>query len=602
MTNAARVPYRTRMAAPHELTSPFISDALVILGAAGAVIPIFARFRITPVIGFILIGLLVGPSGLGRLVPQFPLLYHITISDPEGLDIFAEFGIILLLFSIGLELSFGRLWQMRRQVFGLGSLELLGIGAAITAVLASIGHDIGGALALGLALALSSTALVLKITNTTTPVGRAALAMLLFEDIALVPIIFLLGAMGPSAAGGFSAMVSTVAVGFAVIAVLLISGRFLLPPLFAQAARTKSPELFLAASLLVVILASLSTAAAGLSPIVGALIAGLLIAETEYHGEVEHITEPFKGLALGVFLITVGMSIDFAVVAQNIGTILLATFGVIALKALVTGLLLRITGARRGTAMETGILMSSPSETTLIVLTAATTAQLISPGTSQFWQIVTALGLTITPLLALLGRTMARRIDRYEPQSALPDEHAPCAIIVGFGRVGQLVADMLTRHGKAYIAVDSDADLVSDGKHQGYAVTFGDAARGNALERLGADKATAVILTMDEPVSAQRLVRRLRCAYPDLPIIARARDTTHAAVLYRAGASQAVPETLESSLQLSEAVLVDLGVPMGPVIASIHEKRDALRTQLMEEGGLTEKPALRSSTMRDRTA
>ncbi len=602
MTNAARVPYRTRMAAPHELTSPFISDALVILGAAGAVIPIFARFRITPVIGFILIGLLVGPSGLGRLVPQFPLLYHITISDPEGLDIFAEFGIILLLFSIGLELSFGRLWQMRRQVFGLGSLELLGIGAAITAVLASIGHDIGGALALGLALALSSTALVLKITNTTTPVGRAALAMLLFEDIALVPIIFLLGAMGPSAAGGFSAMVSTVAVGFAVIAVLLISGRFLLPPLFAQAARTKSPELFLAASLLVVILASLSTAAAGLSPIVGALIAGLLIAETEYHGEVEHITEPFKGLALGVFLITVGMSIDFAVVAQNIGTILLATFGVIALKALVTGLLLRITGARRGTAMETGILMSSPSETTLIVLTAATTAQLISPGTSQFWQIVTALGLTITPLLALLGRTMARRIDRYEPQSALPDEHAPRAIIVGFGRVGQLVADMLTRHGKAYIAVDSDADLVSDGKHQGYAVTFGDAARGNALERLGADKATAVILTMDEPVSAQRLVRRLRGAYPDLPIIARARDTTHAAVLYRAGASQAVPETLESSLQLSEAVLVDLGVPMGPVIASIHEKRDALRTQLMEEGGLSEKPALRSSTMRDRTA
>ncbi len=602
MTNAARVPYRTRMAAPHELTSPFISDALVILGAAGAVIPIFARFRITPVIGFILIGLLVGPSGLGRLVPQFPLLYHVTISDPEGLDIFAEFGIILLLFSIGLELSFGRLWQMRRQVFGLGSLELLGIGAAITAVLASIGHDIGGALALGLALALSSTALVLKITNTTTPVGRAALAMLLFEDIALVPIIFLLGAMGPSAAGGFSAMVSTVAVGFAVIAVLLVSGRFLLPPLFAQAARTKSPELFLAASLLVVILASLSTAAAGLSPIVGALIAGLLIAETEYHGEVEHITEPFKGLALGVFLITVGMSIDFAVVAQNIGTILLATFGVIALKALVTGLLLRITGARRGTAMETGILMSSPSETTLIVLTAATTAQLISPGTSQFWQIVTALGLTITPLLALLGRTMARRIDRYEPQSALPDEHAPRAIIVGFGRVGQLVADMLTRHGKAYIAVDSDADLVSDGKHQGYAVTFGDAARGNALERLGADKATAVILTMDEPVSAQRLVRRLRGAYPDLPIIARARDTTHAAVLYRAGASQAVPETLESSLQLSEAVLVDLGVPMGPVIASIHEKRDALRTQLMEEGGLTEKPALRSSTMRDRTA
>ena len=589
------------MAASSELYTPVISDALVILGAAGAVIPIFARFRITPVIGFILVGLLVGPSGLGRLVPHYPWLYHITISDPKGLDVFAEFGIILLLFSIGLELSFGRLWQMRRQVFGLGSLEMLGIGAAITGVLYATGHAPGGALALGLALTLSSTALVLKITSTATPVGRAALAMLLFEDIALVPIIFLLGAMAPNAEGGFGAIATTLGLGIAMILALLVFGRYLLPPLFAQAARTKSPELFLAASLLVVILASLATAAVGLSPIVGALIAGLLIAETEYHVEVEHITEPFKGLALGVFLITVGMSIDLKVVANNIVPIMIATGGVIALKAVVTGLLLRVMGARRGMATETGILMSSPSETTLIVLTAATAAQLIDPATAQFWQIVTALGMTVTPLLALAGRFMARRVDGAESRAALPDDADPRAIIVGFGRVGQLVADMLSAHGKPYVAVDSDADLVVDGKHRGYAVTFGDATRGNALERMGIDNATAIILTMDEPVSAQRLVRRLRGAYPDLPIIARARDATNAAELYRAGASQAVPETLESSLQLSEAVLVDLGVPMGPVIASIHEKRDALREQIMEEGGLAEKPRLKSSFQRERT-
>ncbi|EJL23792.1 cation:proton antiporter [Novosphingobium sp. AP12] len=587
------------MAGSSDLYSPVMSDALVILGAAGIVIPVFNRFRITPVIGFILVGLLVGPFGLGRHVFDLPWLSYLTITDPDGLEVFAEFGIILLLFSIGLELSFGRLWQMRRMVFGLGSLELLVIGGSLTFILAAIGQSFAGAMALGLALALSSTALVLKITETTTPVGRAALAMLLFEDIALVPIIFLLGALAPHAGSdGVGELLHTLLWGTVAIGGLLILGRYLLPPLFAQAARTKSPELFLAASLLVVILASLATAAAGLSPIVGALVAGLLIAETEYHAEVEEIIEPFKGLALGVFLITIGMSIDLAVVWENLGSILIATVVVIVLKAVVTGLMLRVMGARRGTATETGILMSSPSETTLIVLTAATSAQLIQPGTAQFWQIVTALGLTITPLLALGGKIMGRRVESADvPHQPADDESKPRTLIVGFGRVGHLVADMLARHGRPYLAVDSNTDLVADGRRRGYTVAFGDAARGDALLRLGAGEAAAIILTMDEPVAAQRIVRKLRLQFPDLPILARARDADHAAQLYRAGASYAVPETLESSLQLSEAALVETGVAVGPVIASIHEKRDEFREMIMERGGLSEKPTLKSGQL-----
>lgn len=590
--------------ASSELSSPILSDALVILGAAGIVIPVFTRFRITPIIGFILVGLLVGPYGLGRLVFDHPWLAHVTITDPEGLDIFAEFGIILLLFSIGLELSFDRLWSLRRLVFGLGSLELIFLAAALTFILASLGQALAGALALGLALALSSTALVLRITNTNTAVGRSALSMLLFEDIAIVPIVFLLGAMAPVATEeGWSGLFNTILLGAIVIGALLVLGRLALPRLFAQAARTKSPELFLAASLLVVIAASLTTAAVGLSPIVGAIIAGLLIAETEYHAEVENITEPFKGLALGVFLITIGMSIDLQVVWDNIGPILLATAGVLVLKAVVTGLLLRFMGARRGTATEAGILMASPSETTLIVLTAAASAQLIQAGTAQFWQIVTAIGLTVTPILAMLGRKIARRVDRVEAMP-IPQEHAGAgrAIIVGFGRVGRLVADMMRSHDQPYIAVDSDTDLVSEGRRDGYSITFGDAESGNALSRLGVDDATAVILTMDEPVAAHRVVKRLRAQCPDLPIIVRARDASHAAQLYRDGATHAVPETLESSLQLSEAVLVDLGVPMGPVIASIHEKRDELRDQIMQEGKLDRRPNLRSRTLQDNQA
>lgn len=590
------------MAGTDPITSTSIlSDALVVLGAAGIVIPLFARFRITPIIGFILVGLLVGPSGLGAYVDQVPWLGYVTISDSHRLEPFAEFGIILLLFSIGLELSFGRLWAMRRQVFGLGALELIGCAALIAAGLIALGNSPATGMALGLALALSSTALVLKIVDTNTPVGKAALAMLLFEDIALVPIIFLLGAMGRgSETQSTEELLRVMGEGAVVILGLLVVGRLLLPRLFAQAARTKSPELFLAASLLVVVLASSLTGVVGLSPIVGALIAGLLIAETEYHEEVEAIIEPFKGLALGVFLITVGMSLDLAVVWERPLEILLGVTAILVAKAVVTGLLLRLMGARPGTSTETGILMSSPSETTLIVLGAAISARLVSRDAAQFWQIVTAIGLTVTPILAFGGRWLARRVDQAAqtpPPPLEPEERR--AIVVGCGRVGRLVARMLDTHGIPYVAIDSDSDQVRLAQEAGLKTMFGDVARGDSLRRIGADRAAAVILTMDEPVAAQRLVRKLRAAYADLPIIARARDVRHAAALYRAGASHAVPEALESSLQLSEAVLVDLGVPMGLVIASIHEKRDEFREQIMEEGGLDEMPKLKSGTLRE---
>ena len=239
------------------------------------------------------------------------------------------------------------------------------------------------------------------------------------------------------------------------------------------------------------------------------------------------------------------------------------------------------------------MLMASPSETTLIVLAAASAALIIDRETAQFWQIVTAIGLTVTPLLARLGRIAARNVET--PAELAEDQPGDArVIIVGAGRVGRLVADMLTVHGKPYVAIDSDSDLIARARRKGYKATFGDAARGRALDRLGINTAPAVILTMDEPVLAQRLTAKLRREYPDLPIIARARDLNHATALYRAGASHAVPETLESSLQLSEAVLVDLGVAMGPVIASIHEKRDEFREQIRREAELEHKPKLRT--------
>lgn len=575
-----------------------LSDALVILGAAGLVIPAFARVRISPVIGFILVGALVGPFGLGSLVPTNPWLYHITISDAHAIEPFAEFGIILLLFSIGLELSFKRLWSMRTLVFGVGATELLGAGLILAAVLYLTGLSTGGAIGLGLALALSSTAIVLPIAGTTSAVGRSAFAMLLFEDLALVPIIFLLGALAPAAGGeaGWIKLGVTLGFGLATVAVLFVGGRMLLPRMFAQAARTKSPELFLAASLLVVIVASLATSAAGLSPIVGALIAGLLIAETEYHGEVEAITAPFKGLALGVFLITVGMRLDLDFIVHNWAPLLGASLLVMLVKAAVTTGLLRLSGARAGTAAEAGVLMASPSETTLIVLGVAGAAGLISPSTAAFWTTVTAIGLTATPLLAKAGSAVAQFIERSKMEEASDpalEQVQNGTVIIGFGRVGRTVADMLRRHNLPYIGVDADIDNVNAARRGGYNVLFGDVTRSELVDKLNLGHAKALVLTMDDPVLTVRLAKRVRGWVPNLPIIARARNSGHAAELYRAGASEAVPEALESSLQLSEVVLVDLGLAVGPVIASIHEKRDEMRKKIKEVAGMDREPRFR---------
>jgi len=273
-----------------------------------------------------------------------------------------------------------------------------------------------------------------------------------------------------------------------------VAGRCLLPPLFSLAARTKGPELFLAASLIVVMAAALATAAVGLSPIVGALVAGLMIAETDYHSEVESMIEPFRGLALGVFLITVGMALDLAVLWARLPEVLVALTLVLVVKSAVTTVMLRLGGLRWGNATEAGILLASPSETTLIVLTSALAVGLINPAAADFWQMVTAVGLTITPILAGFGRWLSRRVElgsTNEPSESAIDEDGAHVLIIGGGRVGRLVADMLRVHGKPYRIVESDDGIVRSLRQEGYPVRFGDAARPDALERVGAREAAA---------------------------------------------------------------------------------------------------------------
>lgn len=581
-----------------ELGGQGLKDALVILGAAGIVIPAFARLKISPVIGFILVGIATGPFALGALAKQHHWLEVLSISDPRGIEPFAEFGIILLLFSAGLHINFRRLRSMATTVLGAGSAELIGCAVLITAGLLLSGNAFSTAVALGLALAMSSTALVLPIAGTEGPVGRSAFAMLMFEDLALVPILFLIDLIGGRADS--MAMARTAVLGILVVVAMLAIGRVVLGALFAQAARTKSPELFLAISLLTVILASIATGEVGLSPLLGALIAGVLIAETDYHAEVEAITMPLAGLALGIFLITVGMRIDLRSLAQDWLLVASAAAAVLILKAAITAILVRLSGVRLPAAIETGVLMASPSETTLIVLAAATAAGMISASDSAFWTTVTAVGLTTTPLLAAAGKAMARRVEEDHFETDLSEGQAKGrTVIFGFGRVGHMVADMLITHKRRYLAVESDVDTVRRARKAGYNVLFGDVRRPELADKLQLGHAAALVLTMDDPVLVARMARKVRGWVPNLPIIARARDTGDAAELYKAGVTDAVPETLEASLQLAEAVLVDVGAPVGPVIASIHEKRSELRAKIMQEGELEAEPRLGRRRLRE---
>lgn len=580
------------------LGAPGLKDALVILGAAGIVIPAFARLKISPVIGFILVGIATGPFALGALAQQHRWLEVLSISDPRSIEPFAEFGIILLLFSAGLHINFRRLRSMAPTVLGAGSGELIGCAVLISAGLLLTGNALATAVALGLALAMSSTALVLPIAGTEGAVGRTAFAMLMFEDLALVPILFLIDLIGGRADS--SAMARTAVLGILVVVAMLAIGRVVLGSLFAQAARTKNPELFLAISLLTVILASIATGEVGLSPLLGALIAGVLIAETDYHAEVEAITMPLAGLALGIFLITVGMRIDLRSLAQDWLLVAGAAAAVLIVKAAITAVLVRLSGVQLPAAIETGVLMASPSETSLIVLAAATAAGMISQTDSAFWTTVTAVGLTTTPLLAAGGKVMARRVEKDQLETDLTAAQAKGqTVIFGFGRVGRMVADMLITHKRRYLAVESDVDTVRQARKAGYNVLFGDVRRPELADKLQLGHAAALVLTMDDPVLVVRMARRVRGWVPGLPIIARARDTGHAAQLYMAGVTDAVPETLEASLQLAEAVLVDVGAPVGPVIASIHEKRSELRAKIMQEGQLEVEPRLGRRRLRE---
>jgi monovalent cation:H+ antiporter-2, CPA2 family len=570
-------------------------EILIVLGAVSIVIPVFHRFKASPILGFLLIGMVLGPTGLGGLIRSVPGLEWVVITDRERIGAVAEFGIIFLMFMIGLELSFERLALMRRLVFGLGPLQLVLCAAAIAGCALLLGQTPLDAIVIGLALALSSTAVIIQVLSDekrmNTSVGRASFAILLFQDIAVVPILFAVGviaaARGASAETGLFGF--ALALGQAAIAVALViaAGRLMLRPLFRSVARSGSPELFLAACLLVLLGASVATAAAGLSMAMGALLAGLSLAETEYRRQIEVMIEPFKGLLLGVFLISMGMTIDLSAIARQPLLIVALCVSLLVAKTAITWALARLFKISPRSSIQSALLIAPGGEFSFIVLSGAAVLGVLSARVVEIGLLVAALTMASIPLMSALGKRLEKRmapspmIDRTH---LLPDDlgDEPRVIIAGYGRVGQVAADMLTRHGIGYIAVDSNPDLVAKARKAGAPVYYGDATNVEFLRRCGLAGAHALVATMDYAIGTEEVVSVGRTERPDLLIVARARDARHAARLYAKGATDAVPETVEASLLLCETLLVDLGVPSGPVIASIHDRRAEFRAQIQK--------------------
>lgn len=581
-------------------------EALVFLGTAGLVVPVFHRLRISPVIGFLAAGVAVGPHGFHRLLPAESWIGTFTLSDADRVAPLAELGVVFLLFMIGLELSWERLKLMRQRIFGLGSLQLLSAMTAIAGIAYALGQTTVSAVIIGGALAMSSTAIVLPTLaarrRLASPTGRNSFAVLLFQDLAVAPLLLMVAALDDRAGGGLWTVLYALGRAALVLLVLVAGGRLLLRPVMRYVAGTRSPELFMAVCLLVVVGTGQLAALAGLSMALGAFVAGLLLAETEFRREIEVMIDPFKGLLLGLFFITMGAGLNVSLIVEQPLIVGAIAVGLVALKVLLLYPIGYAVGLPEEVSRDVSLLLGPAGEFAFVLLPAAVVANLVPEAVAQF--VIAGAMLSMAALPAIAGIALARRSGVRAPAvgtvEAPPEDIQSRVIVVGYGRVGALVGDMLMRHKIPFLAIDTDPDAVARAREGKKPIYYGDASRIDFLRRCGLAYARALVVTTDDSDSAEHIVREVRKERADLTIVARARDARHAAKLYALGVTDAVPETVEASLQLSEALLVDIGIPMGLVIASIHERRDEFRQELSASGDSPSPRALRTTGSRFR--
>jgi CPA2 family monovalent cation:H+ antiporter-2 len=494
---------------------------------------------------------------------------------------------------IGLELSLDRLWAMRRRVFGLGGAQIVVTGTVIAVIAWLFDNALAIAVVLGAGFALSSTAIVMQLLAENrrlgTATGRASFAILLCQDLAVLPILFLVGVFAAqSDAPVLAAFAWAIGEALVAVAAILAIGRLVIRPVFRFVGSTASREMFLALVLLVIVGTALTTEQFGLSMALGAFLAGLLFAETEYRHEIEVDIEPFKGLLLGLFFVSVGMSIDIAQVAAKPIWLIASVFGLYLIKSPIVYTLARWFGEPRPVALEAGLLLGQSGEFAFVVVGMAYGLGLMPNDTAQFMLIVAGMTMIATPPVAHVARKLARAVEAREAERGQRDTDIPVGlsghvIVVGYGRVGQMLGSVLDSQELPHVGLDNDANLVARYRSAGAGIFYGDASRPDILSKFGVDRAAALVVTMDSPRTAEHVVDTARRHWPDLLIYARARDRAHAARLIDRGASHVIPETVEASLQLGEMVLMGVGVPDQAARRIIEARRQAEQTTVDEK-------------------
>lgn len=527
-----------------------LTNALVYLAAAVVAVPLSKRLGMGTVLGYLAAGILIGPYGL-KLVGNVEDALH-----------FAEFGVVLLLFLIGLELEPDRLWALRRPIFGWGGAQVAGVTMCLfgAALLAGIGWKL--ALIAGLGLSLSSTAIALASLEERnlmpTPAGQAGFAILLFQDIAAIPMIAIVPLLGiPDDAGSSGNFWLATFKVVGVLAGLIFGGRYLVRPLLQVIARTDTREIFTAFALLLVIAIALLMQWIGMSMALGAFMAGVLLADSEYRHALETDLEPFKGLLLGLFFIAVGMSVDFAVFFAHPLLILGLVTAFLLIKIGVLYGLSRLLGIARGQHLQFALLLSQGGEFAFVVFGAAATAHVFTEDTASMLVVVVALSMVVTPLVLMAyDRIMARRECKdTKPDADAIEPNEDHVIIAGFGRFGQIVGRFLNANGIKLTVLDHDPDQIEVLRRFGFKVFYGDATRADLLRAAGAARARALVVAIDDIEDSLDLVETVRRDYPDLQIFARARNVTHYYQLMDRGVSMIERETFEAALQLGRTVL-----------------------------------------------